>query len=444
MLTVTPVFEFDKVDYNKESKIHFDMILSTPKETEIKRVPLNIVLAIDCSGSMDSENKLDSVKNTCSKLVKHLTEIDSLSAIAFSNNVWVVFKPLAMTQENKKYASQLISNLRTQSSTNISNAIDVALEQAIINKSKICRIILLTDGLPTSGECKPDRLIEQVSKINSSISLSTFGYGTDFNAELMSSISSVGRGSNFYIQNNDDCDKAFAFELGGLLSLYAQNIKITITPTNCSSLSLLSDYKHVQKIGFKLITPTTIEILVDDIFYDEQKHLLFSLSLPQHSSPALQEFCTYSISYSLVDKNEEQISSSFSIQYGEPDSIAKEPNQEIKKQLAFIEAARIQKEAHNNAESGNLDVAKQILENGMIKIRDLAGPQEDIENMFTHLKTLYENSQSYSSGGSQMSNAMANTIRTGRVSSNKSFGAFYSRSQDVLYRSFISDDEDKK
>ena len=69
----------------------------------------------------------------------------------------------------------------------------------------------------------------------------------------------MGRGNNFYIKSDDGCNNAFALELGGLLSLYGQNIQISVTPSgNMLFKEMLSEYKCEQVNGFRLLTPGKI------------------------------------------------------------------------------------------------------------------------------------------------------------------------------------------
>ena len=429
-LSASPVFDFSEVSYDKASEIHLDVMLIAPEKTDSKRIPLHLILAIDCSGSMDG-NKLGSVKNTTCKLIDHLTENDTLGVLGFSEDVWDVFNVLPMTKENKEMAKTEVKKLHTRGSTNLSQAIIMSMERAVIaDKSKTCRIILLTDGCPTCGECNKEKLVELSNKMNPSVSMSTFGYGSDFDIELMTSISSAGRGASFYIKADEDCNKAFAMELGGLLSLFGQNIKMTITPSgNMEFKELLSDYKCEQKTGYRLITGSKFEIQIDDIFAGEKKHVILKLAIPEATEAVCARathVCNIDVAYTdIVTKNIETLSLHGSIQYVKPDKAQKDPNEEVQKQLLILEVAKIQKEAQEKADQGDLAGARNTLNNGIQFVTDNAKGLSGFSGLagsMGYIISNYSDDHQYRSVGRKMSESMAYTMSTGRSSSADTLG----------------------
>lgn len=442
------VFDFDKVSYEKDTEVHLDVTLTAPERTETKRIPLHLVLAIDCSGSM-SGGKLDSVKTTVNKLVDHLTENDSLGILAFSDNVWEVLGVLPMAKENKNLAKEKVKALRPLNLTNLSAAMSMALEKAVIaDTSKTCRVILLTDGLPTAGTCDRDGLTNLAAKTNQRVSISTFGYGDDFDAELMASVSKMGRGNNFYIKTDDECGKAFALELGGLLSLYGQNIKLTITPSgNMTFKELLSDYKCQQVKGFRLLTPGKVEITIDDIFVGEKKHCILKLEIPKASEAVCARatrVCDVEMVYTDTETHKEvTVSETVRINYVKADKIASEPDPEVRKQLLIIETIRLQKEAKDKADAGDFRAAQAALGAATSFVTTHATV---IPNSGIYLSNLqgmtanFTDSHSYNLKGIKMSNAFTNCLSSGRASSVDSMNIAYSNSTiGNMVRSFSGD-----
>jgi uncharacterized protein YegL len=444
-LQVTPLFDFDKVSYEAETEVHLDVILTAPEKKDNKRVPLHLVLAIDCSGSMDS-GKLESVKNTTYKLVDHLTENDTLGILGFSDNVWDVFKALPMTKENKDLAKNEVRKLHTIGGTNLYTAMTMAMERAVIgDDKKICRVILLTDGLPTSGNCDKEALIKLSGTMNPSLSMSTFGYGLDFDAELMASISSAGRGSNFYIKVDEDCNKAFAMELGGLLSIYGQNIRLEVTPsTNMEFKELLSDYKCEQKNGYRLTTNKKIEIQIDDIFAGEKKHIILKLSIPKATEAICARpttVCSLSVIYTDVEtKSLNSSTENIRIQYVKPSKVPKEANEEVRKQLLIIESAKIQKEAQEKAEQGDLAGARHLISQGLQNVhsneRHFGAMAAPAIAMFENMVQGFSDPFTYRTSGSKMATTYSNAMLRGRSSSADTADLYKNASQDNVLQSF--------
>ena len=88
------------------------------QEEEDTKVPMDIVIVIDKSGSMAGE-KLKLVKFTLEFVVTQLNENDRLSLITYDSDVYVDFHLMKMTKENKMYALRKIHKIKDGSSTNL-------------------------------------------------------------------------------------------------------------------------------------------------------------------------------------------------------------------------------------------------------------------------------------------------------------------------------------
>ena len=447
-VSLQPIFDFERVSYEKDTEVHLDVVLTAPERTESKRIPLHLILAIDCSGSMGG-GKLEKVKTTIDKLVDHLTENDSLGILGFSDNVWEVLAALPMAKENKVIAKRKMSELRFMSMTNLGGAMQMAMEKAVIaDSTKTARIILLTDGLPTTGACDKDTLIKIASNANQKVSISTFGYGDDFDAEFMASISKMGRGNNFYIKTDDECKKAFALELGGLLSLYGQNIKLTITPTgNMTFKEILSDYECKQKQGFRLLTPGKVEITIDDIFVGEKKHCILKLEIPKATEAVCArptKVCDVGMVYLDTETQKEvTVTEAVRINYVKANKVASEPNIEVKKQLLILEIVRLQQEAKEKADAGQYKEAQGILTSACTFVRDNAALMENSGSYLNNLQNMSANfvdSHSYRSKGLKMFTAFSFSMLKNRAASVDSMDMAYSSGEMTnMVRSFSAD-----
>jgi len=450
-LSASVLFDFDKVEHNRENTIHMDVILAAPaKETTDKRIPLQLILAVDCSGSM-AGGKLDSVKDTALKLIKNLTENDTLGVIGFSEKAFEVLPTISMNTGGKERASQAIKDLHTIGATNLSEAFSMAMERAVTaEKDKVSRIILLTDGLPTAGNCDKQALIEMVGKGNPSVSLTTFGYGNDYDAELLASMASMGKGNNFYIQSSDDCKKAFALELGGLLSLYGQDIKITLVPSgNIKIDSLLSDYKMEEKPGYRGLTPGSVSFVIDDIYEGEKKHAILKLSIPEATEAVCARatrICEIKMDYlDVMTKERVVVECLAKIQYVKPGKTAVGPNADVQKQMAMIEAARIQKEAKEKADKGDFKGAQTILSNGIIWAEHNPWLGQDtgtsVRSMFVNLNTSCESRYAYNTIGTKQFTSYSSGLKLRGASADTIKMSYCSNTMGNMMKSFDNDEE---
>jgi hypothetical protein len=122
------------------------------------------VCVIDVSGSMgdlavtknasgESETTgltlLDLVVHATRSIMHSLGPADLLSLVTFSDSAKVVLPPTTMNEEGLAKASEVLSSLRPQGSTNLWAGVSKALELVAGSTSHFASIMLLTDGVPT-------------------------------------------------------------------------------------------------------------------------------------------------------------------------------------------------------------------------------------------------------------------------------------------------------
>jgi uncharacterized protein YegL len=166
--------------------------------------PLDVVLALDRSGSMKSESAnppepFTTVKSTAEQFVSTLKDDDRASVFSFGNNA---IKESALFT-NKQFAVTAIQNLflstTTLENTNISEAISGAEEELTGDNSREKSkkvIVLLTDGVPTEPKLagQPNYAIYSAQDAaknakDAGTIIYTIGLGKDVNTDFLKSIS---------------------------------------------------------------------------------------------------------------------------------------------------------------------------------------------------------------------------------------------------------------
>lgn len=196
------------------------------------RTPVHLCCVIDTSASMSSENKLDNVKKSLQFLLDFLGPQDSVSVITFSEAARTILTQTAVSATEKDNIRARISIIKVESNTNLSAGIVQSRETLQIDTSNIKQgILLLTDGVANMGLTRPQDILELVRNTItkfSGTSISSVGYGTDHNVELLQSISTEGGGSYYVVNNLEDVATVFGDILGGLVSCAAQQVRVTL------------------------------------------------------------------------------------------------------------------------------------------------------------------------------------------------------------------------
>ena len=150
---------------------------SLPEET--KRASVDIMVALDVSGSMQGD-KLALCKKTLELLLRQCGELDRFGLVSYSDDAVTEIPMTPMTPANRDAAWHKIQGLRVDNSTNLSAAIALAFHElrAVEQPNEVRSVFLLTDGLANSGICHHADLVDftkncarpPVAKLNDAVS----------------------------------------------------------------------------------------------------------------------------------------------------------------------------------------------------------------------------------------------------------------------------------
>jgi hypothetical protein len=97
-------------------------------------------------------------------------------------------------------------------------------------KNNVESVFLLSDGLDSGADARITQTLNSDIKLlkSSAFSVHTFGYGSDHDPKLMKNIADLRDGNFFFIEKYETLDEAVANCMGGLFSVIAEEINITI------------------------------------------------------------------------------------------------------------------------------------------------------------------------------------------------------------------------
>jgi len=415
-LIVSARLEKSKVVREKSHTLHLQVNLEG-KKIEGKRKPLSLGVAIDLSSSMQGR-KVEDAKAGLEKLVDHLTEQDTLTIVAFSTVVWTVLEPTRMSQDQKDRIKAEIRGMHTHSSTNLSGAtvatydqVRKAAEKRL--KESVSRALLFTDGQPTAGDASMEGLVKIAKARPEDTNLIAFGYGEDYNAELMTHMAKAGGGDAYHIKTPDEFGPTLGRVLGGLLTCVAQNVKVTLKmKPDVKILEVLNDF-DVDANDKK----TEATITVDDVYSEEKRRVLCEIELPaMDNSSRPFKYGTATVEYQDLLSNEKHAEEiSLEVEYVKEADADKESDKEVAEQIAILKAAKAQEEAMKLAQQGNFTAAQSV-------IRGAAMALQDVGTVFSCslADDLKDNVQSflqadkYAAGGAHYLHANKASYRSGR------------------------------
>ncbi|HEX2165631.1 MAG TPA: VIT and VWA domain-containing protein, partial [Longimicrobiales bacterium] len=189
------------------SEAGYFMLTLSPGEVAESSVPRDMTIVVDVSGSMSGE-KMEQAQRALQQLLGTLGDDDRVRLIAFSSAVrpWRESWTRA-TRAEIADARRWVDGLRADGGTNIYDALDAAFSETS-PEGRLPMVVFLTDGLPTNGETRPDRIASMAESERGRARVFAFGVGFDVNTYLLDQLSEAARGATQYVRPGEDVEHA--------------------------------------------------------------------------------------------------------------------------------------------------------------------------------------------------------------------------------------------
>jgi uncharacterized protein YegL len=175
--------------------------------------------------------KITLLRDTLKYLVDLLGDDDRISIVQFESSAKRLIPLQRVTETNKPKILKVIDSLYASGGTSITAGMTEAVR--IFNerkyKNSVSSVFLLSDGLDGGATAGVQKLLE-TNKPKDSFTINSFGYGSDHDPTLMSSIAKLMDGKFYFVEKLETVDECFVHAIGGLVSVVGQDATITIQP----------------------------------------------------------------------------------------------------------------------------------------------------------------------------------------------------------------------
>ncbi len=190
----------------------------------------NYVFLIDSSGSMDSDDKIELLKESLIGLLENLRDTDRISIVTYSGASSVLAR--GVYGDDRDALKNIINSLEAGGSTNGSAGImdAYALAEEYYIPGGVNRIIMCSDGDLNVGITSQSDLYDLVSeKRESGVYLSVLGFGTgNYSDSRMETLADNGNGNYYYIDCTEEAEKVLCHDLVSTLITMAEDVKFQI------------------------------------------------------------------------------------------------------------------------------------------------------------------------------------------------------------------------
>ncbi len=333
------------------------LTFTTSKQTVTKKFPLNISIVIDRSGSMAEKNKLEFAKLAAKEFIKKLDAEDRVSLVEYDDNINVLAEPTLLGQ-NRETLIKKIDLLEPRGSTNLAGGMMEGARQVerFIDKNRVNRVLLLSDGLANTGVSTLSGVTELVENLgHKSIQVTTFGLGADFNEDMMARIADTSGGNYYFIESANQIASLFEKERYALSSVVGKSPRVTIKLSDQIELEDVYGYPFRKK-------GNTITVDIPDIYSGQNRKILLKVR-PQIKEAHQLDVANVTLDYDdVVSEKRESLSKNWNVEVTNDKAIfEKSANSDVMVEVARANSGKQLEEAMNRYSKGDKSGAKNVL-----------------------------------------------------------------------------------
>jgi Ca-activated chloride channel family protein len=332
------------------------LIRITPPDVEITtdRPPLNLGLAIDCSGSM-SGSKLAYAKQAACFAVENLLPSDRVSVVMFDSDVNVLVPSTLATDKGAVLAK--IRQIGAGSCTALHQGwVQSGLQVShYLHNDHLNRVLVLSDGLANVGETNPDTIATDVHGLSQrGVSTTTLGVGNDYSEDLMEAMARSGDGNFYHIESPDQLPSLFEAELNGLSATMGHRVSLGLKPKHGAVVKdVLNDFDLTSTQRYKL----------PNLVLGSPINVVMRLQIPALDTAT--DLCDLRLAWDDPNQSKRQVlRATFSIPVVSAEQLGDfPPVAEVQEQVALLMAARARQEAIHFSDQGDYVQAMGSLRN---------------------------------------------------------------------------------
>ncbi len=354
----------------------------------VRRLPLNVSLILDKSGSM-SGRKIEDAKEAALEVVRRLRPNDTFSLVVFDDEPRILIPagPLG----NGKKAIRAINCIYADGSTALYGGLTFGAAE--LRKSECDRtaprIIILSDGIANVGPSSTSDLAALGRSLaREGITVTTVGLGLDYNEDLMTALAANGGGNNYFARNSCELVRIFAEEIGDAAALAARDLTVrVIFPEGVVPRAVLG---RAGRISGRIA-----EIELKNLYSTGSKYVLVEAEVPEAAAGTVMPLAEIRLSYDdILTAQKASSARSVSISYtGNPDEVERNLNREVVKATTLTRVAIEKEKAIELADQGDYAGAARVMAANQVELKEAAAVCGDDEEM----KNEAENCERFSS-----------------------------------------------
>jgi len=262
-------------------------------EDDGRRVPMNLAIVLDRSGSMEGA-KIEKARQAASIAIDKLGDDDIFSLVIYDNETDLLIAPERVgNSSNREELKSRIQRIRPGGGTGLHAGVVLGATQVrkLFEKERVNRVILLSDGIANVGPSRTSDLADLGRELRrESIAVTTVGVGDDYNEDLMTALAEASSANYYYVRDAEKLPGIFAEELGVARSIVARGVTIRITVPEGVRLKEIIGRPEIP------VSKRSAEIVLPEYFGAEKRRFLLRCEVEEKRTEPL-EIAAVDLSY---------------------------------------------------------------------------------------------------------------------------------------------------
>jgi len=328
------------------------------------RLPLNLGVVLDRSGSMYDERRLEFVTEAVKFLAENAAPDDKIAVVAFADSARVIVQPDQIHDKAAvRRALDEIDMLEIGGGTQMALGMRAAIEEVKRNlaPNRLNRVLVLTDG----QTYEETACIDLANQNRDQMSFSAMGVGVEFNEKLLMRMAQDSHGKYHFIGDAAEIPGIFEDELEGLRAVSLRNGKIDLTLAQGVQIrEAFRASPEIYGLGAPLLEERKVTYEIGDLESGVPGSVLLTLVLPPRK-PGPVRIAQSAFRYEIPGGGEGAAPVDVAIEYTLDRALTSKRSGRVMNLVDQVSIAKLQAKAEEELKLGNVDRATRLLGNAI-------------------------------------------------------------------------------
>jgi Ca-activated chloride channel family protein len=328
------------------------------------RLPLNLGVVLDRSGSMYDERRLDFVVEAVKFLAENVTPDDRVAVVAFADSARVIVQPDQIHDKGAvRRALDDVDLLEIGGGTQMALGMRAAIDEVNKNLSphRLNRVLVLTDG----QTYEETACIDLANQNRDQMAFSAMGVGVEFNEKLLMRIAQDSHGKYHFIGNSEEIPGIFEDELTGLRAVSVRNGKIDMMLSQGVQVrEAFRASPEIYGMGAPLLEDRKVTYEIGDLEAGVPGSVLLTLVLPPRK-PGPVRIAQAAFRYEVPGAGERTVNLDVTVEYTLDRTLTSKRNGRVMNLVDQVSIAKLQAKAEEELKLGNVERATRLLGNAI-------------------------------------------------------------------------------